>query len=43
MNIFKRLFCKHEYIVEQYLFGDLRLIGKRIDICKKCGKRIIRK
>ena len=35
----KQLFCKHDYKIVQYFFGDQRNYAYGIGECKKCGKR----
>ncbi len=41
MSVFKKIFCKHEYILKRQIFGDeiKYLNGKRSEWrCAKCGK-----
>ncbi len=35
----KQLFCKHDYKIEEYFFGDMKNYGVGVGVCKKCGKR----
>ena len=39
LKIVKRLFCKHDYKIEEYFFGDMKNYGVGVGVCKKCGKR----
>lgn len=41
MKIIKKIFCKHEYILKEKFYGDMKNIGVGIYVCKKCGKRRI--
>ena len=38
MKIFKRLFCKHDFILKERYYGDMKNIGTGVYACKKCGK-----
>ena len=35
----KQLFCKHDYKIVEYFFGDMKNYGVGVGVCKKCGKR----
>lgn len=39
LKFVKRLFCKHEYEIEEYFHGDVKNYGVGVGVCKKCGKR----
>ena len=35
----KQLFCKHDYKIVEYFFGDMKNYGRGVGVCKKCEKR----
>lgn len=41
INLLKRLFCKHNYILESKFYGDMKNLGAGVYVCKKCNKRRI--
>lgn len=34
----ERLFCKHDWKIERYLYGDIRNHFSRVERCSKCDK-----
>jgi hypothetical protein len=39
VKIFKILFCKkHDFILKERYYGDMKNIGAGVYVCKKCGK-----
>ena len=39
IKFIKQLFCRHDYEIEEYFFGDMKNYGRGVGVCKKCGKR----
>lgn len=39
INLLKRLFCKHKYILESKFYGDMNTLGVGVYRCNKCDKR----
>lgn len=43
-QLIKQLFCKHNYVFAENLYGDIINIrgGRSVWICEKCGKEIVK-
>lgn len=42
MKIFKRLFCKHEWKLIEYVHGDMKNFYSGYYKCEKCGLEMLR-
>lgn len=42
MKFFKRLFCKHDYVLIKPVHGDMKNYYSGYYKCKKCGKEVLK-